>query len=73
MRRLAMLVGMTIFLVGACVGSAAAKDTAGVAFNILPSGQFGVPGPPAADDQALMYDGLGLDPSNVVTSGRVIS
>ena len=37
--------------------SAAAKDYAQTARNIIPSGQHGVPGP-GADTQALMYDGL---------------
>ena len=37
--------------------SAAAKDYAQTARNIIPSGQPGVPGP-GADTQALMYDGL---------------
>jgi acyl-homoserine lactone acylase PvdQ len=38
---------------------AAAKDYAGTALNIIPSGQYGsVPVPPGADTQALMYDGL---------------
>lgn len=38
---------------------ASAKDYAGTALNIVPSGQYGsVPVPPGADQQALMYDGL---------------
>ena len=58
MRRLVMVVGTTILLLGAFAANAfAAKDFAKISLNILPSGQFGVPGPPA-DDQALMYDGL---------------
>jgi acyl-homoserine lactone acylase PvdQ len=40
-------------------GTALAKDYAGTALNIIPSGQpGGVPVPPGADQQALMYDGL---------------
>ena len=39
--------------------SALARDYAGFARNVIPSGQYGaVPPPPKADDQALMYDGL---------------
>lgn len=39
--------------------SASAKDYAGTALNIIPSGQYGgVPVPPGADAQARMYDGL---------------
>ncbi len=58
MRRLVMVVGTTILLLGAFAANAfAAKDFAKISLNILPSGQFGVPGPPA-DDQALMYDAL---------------
>ena len=39
--------------------SALARDYAGFARNVIPSGQYGaVPPPPEADDQALMYDGL---------------
>ena len=39
--------------------SALARDYAGFARNIIPSGQYGdVPPPPKADDQALLYDGL---------------
>ncbi|MEA2428270.1 MAG: hypothetical protein QOF37_1898 [Thermoleophilaceae bacterium] len=38
---------------------ASAKDYAGTALNIIPSGQYGsIPVPPGADQQALMYDGL---------------
>ena len=38
---------------------ASAKDYAGTALNIIPSGQWGsVPVPPGADEQARMYDGL---------------
>ncbi len=39
--------------------SAPAKDYAGTALNIIPSGQYGsVPVPAGADEQAKMYDGL---------------
>jgi acyl-homoserine lactone acylase PvdQ len=39
--------------------NAAAKDYAGTALNIIPSGQWGNAGaPPAASEQASMYDGL---------------
>src|SRR4051794_31914775 len=39
--------------------SASAKDYAGTALNIIPSGQYGsVPVPAGADEQAKMYDGL---------------
>jgi hypothetical protein len=39
--------------------SAPAKDYAGTALNIVPSGQYGsVPVPAGADEQARMYDGL---------------
>ena len=45
--------------VGLPASSAVAKDYADTALNIIPSGQYGsVPAPPAADDQALLYDGL---------------
>src|SRR3954454_12253537 len=43
----------------ATAAPAAAKDYAPDALNIIPSGQYGgVPVPAAADQQALMYDGL---------------
>ena len=39
--------------------TASADDFADTALNVIPSGQYGgVPPSPAADDQALMYDGL---------------
>src|SRR5689334_19972375 len=39
--------------------TASAKDYAGTALNIIPSGQYGgVPVPAGADQQAQMYDGL---------------
>ena len=41
------------------VAPSSARDYAGVARNVIPSGQYGFGSPPpAADDQALMYDGL---------------
>ena len=54
---LAILAG----LVSAATASARgdAQDFADIARNIIPSGQYGgFPIQPAADDQALMYDGL---------------
>ena len=48
-------------IVAASLGaqSAAAKDYAQTARNIIPSGQIGtVPAPPNADMQAQLYDGL---------------
>jgi acyl-homoserine lactone acylase PvdQ len=45
----------TLAICGA--GTASAKDPAGLALNILPSGQYGFPGAGAAD-QAELYDGL---------------
>src|SRR3954471_2038475 len=51
---LASLVSSALF-----AGPASAKDYAGTDLNIIPSGQYGgVPVPPGADQQALMYDGL---------------
>jgi acyl-homoserine lactone acylase PvdQ len=53
---LASLMALAVFAVPA---SASAKDYAGTALNIIPSGQYGgAPAPPGADRQALMYDGL---------------
>ena len=53
----AVLVAAIAALAGA--PSALARDYAGFARNIIPSGQYGdVPPPPKADDQALLYDGL---------------
>jgi len=43
----------------ALAAPAAARDYAGTALNIIPSGQYGaVPAPAGADKQAKMYDGL---------------
>ncbi len=51
---LGSLLALAIFAV-----PASARDYAGTALNIIPSGQYGgVPVPPGADQQALMYDGL---------------
>jgi acyl-homoserine lactone acylase PvdQ len=53
----AVLVAAIVALAGA--PSALARDYAGFARNIIPSGQYGdVPPPPEADDQARLYDGL---------------
>src|SRR5688572_29390697 len=39
--------------------AAGARDYAGTALNIVPSGQYGgLPVPPGADEQARMYDAL---------------
>ncbi len=59
MRRLTALTALVIFGIFGLAGtaSAATKDYAATALNILPSGQYGVPAP-GADAQALMYDGL---------------
>ena len=47
---------------------AAAEDYASTARNIIPSGQYGAfPAPAAADDQAVMYDGLTPLFDNVTT------
>ena len=55
--RLAALVAIAACVVPA--STAFGKDYADTALNIIPSGQYGsVPPPPAADDQALLYDGL---------------
>src|SRR3954466_11518898 len=51
---LASAVALAVFAV-----PAAAKDYAGTALNVIPSGQYGgLPVPAGADQQALMYDGL---------------
>jgi acyl-homoserine lactone acylase PvdQ len=58
MRRTLVAAGTALWLLGAFGASAgAAKDPAKIALNILPSGQYGAPGP-KADDQAVLYDGL---------------
>src|SRR3954466_2896267 len=51
---LASLAALALFAV-----PASAKDYAGTALNIVPSGEYGgVPVPAAAGQQAQMYDGL---------------
>jgi acyl-homoserine lactone acylase PvdQ len=56
-RRLPFLLALAI--VAAIAPSAAAKDYASTARNIIPSGQYGgLPVPPDADQQAQMYDAL---------------
>ena len=51
--------GVTAALLAFAAPAAGAKDYAQTALNILPSGQWGgLPVPPDADSQALMYDGL---------------
>ncbi len=57
MRRVLIAVGVvSVFVTGACA-SAFAKDRAIIARNILPSGQYGTPGPNAAA-QATLYNAL---------------
>jgi acyl-homoserine lactone acylase PvdQ len=57
MRRVLLGVAVVaIFVIGACA-NAFAKDPTIIARNILPSGQYGTPGPNAAT-QARMYDAL---------------
>src|SRR5436190_4002662 len=61
MRRSARLAAGMLALIALCApaGTAAARDLAQTALNIIPSGQYGsVPPPPGADTQAKMYDGL---------------
>ena len=58
-KRLLGVVSIAVAVIGGSVSSAAAADYAATAYNIVPSGQYGgLPIDPAADDQALMYDGL---------------
>lgn len=64
-KRFTALVVTAITILTLPVANAAAKDYAGTALNIIPSGQYGsIPPPAAAGDklaanaQALMYDGL---------------
>ena len=57
MRRVLIAVGVVLmFVMGVCA-SAFAKDRTIIAKNILPSGQYGVPGPQAAS-QATLYNAL---------------
>ena len=59
MRRWIAFVVVVGAALAAPISSAAAKDYAGTALNILPSGQWGgLPLNPNADSQARMYDGL---------------
>src|SRR3954469_20497698 len=56
LRRTSLAIAAAFLIVAA---PAAAKDYAPDALNIIPSGQYGgFPAPAAADQQALMYDGL---------------
>src|SRR3954453_19266918 len=49
----------SLVTLAAVPATASAKDYAGTALNIIPSGQYGgVPVPAGADQQAQMYDGL---------------
>jgi acyl-homoserine lactone acylase PvdQ len=58
-RRVRVIVGIVVLMLGAGAAPASARDFAQTARNIIPSGQFGnVPPPSGADSQALMYDGL---------------
>jgi acyl-homoserine lactone acylase PvdQ len=59
-RRVKVITAMAVVIaVAAQPASAAGRDFAQTALNIIPSGQFGsVPPPPGADTQAKMYDGL---------------
>src|SRR3954453_4656281 len=57
MLRRALLASLVTLAAGPATASA--KDYAGTALNIIPSGQYGgVPVPAGADQQAQMYDGL---------------
>jgi hypothetical protein len=59
MSRSITVAGAVLGSVLALAVSASAKDYAGTALNIIPSGQYGgVPVPAGADEQAKMYDGL---------------
>jgi acyl-homoserine lactone acylase PvdQ len=50
---------MALAVLALAASTASARDFAGTALNIIPSGQYGsVPPPPGADRQAAMYDGL---------------
>jgi acyl-homoserine lactone acylase PvdQ len=60
MRRIGLFASVALTMTAlAGTGTAAAQqnDPAGLALNILPSGQYGVPGP-GASEQAEMYDAL---------------
>ena len=59
MRRWVWVLAGMLVLGTTPTATAAAKDPAQTALNIIPSGQWGdAPPPPQADSQALMYDGL---------------
>src|SRR5215216_3058759 len=60
MKRCVSMAGVVLgVLAFAASSSAATKDYAQTALNIIPSGQYGsAPPPPGADAQAQMYDGL---------------
>jgi acyl-homoserine lactone acylase PvdQ len=59
MRRCLLAAGAVLGLVAMPAGTAAAKDYAETALNVIPSGQYGgLPVPAGADTQAKMYDGL---------------
>ena len=67
------VVTLLVLALGALVGpaKASAQDPAGLARNILPSGQYGMPLAPA-DDQAILYDGLtplfdNVTPADLIT------
>jgi acyl-homoserine lactone acylase PvdQ len=52
-------VATVLVVLGPAAASATARDFAGFARNVIPSGQYGtVPPPAGADRQAKMYDGL---------------
>jgi acyl-homoserine lactone acylase PvdQ len=57
MRRVMAAVGAGILMLVACSSATAAKDPTIIARNILPSGQYQLPGP-GADTQAQMYNAL---------------
>ncbi len=59
MRRSLLVAGAVLGLAAGPAQSAAAKDYASTALNVIPSGQYGgLPIPDGADTQAKMYDGL---------------
>ncbi|MBK5233596.1 MAG: penicillin acylase family protein [Thermoleophilia bacterium] len=60
MRRLTALTALLIFAIFglAPTANAATRDYSATALNIIPSGQYGIPGIPGNDTQAKMYDGL---------------
>ncbi len=57
MRRVLMAVGVVLVFALVACSSAFAKDPTIIARNILPSGQYGLPGP-NADSQATLYNAL---------------